>query len=130
MWTSVPHIPVRGTRMRTSLMPIDGSGTSESQRPASARDLTRAFTGESYKKLVDLVAERTNSVRRLPRMWSKHLPGSDRFRFVFCHFRFQARHLAFWQPEEQFIPVHVLDDQGRFPPIVARNLDPFCADVL
>ena len=44
MWTSVPQIPVRSTRMRTSLIPTSGSGTSSSQRPGSARLLTRAFT--------------------------------------------------------------------------------------
>ena len=44
MCTSVPQIPVRLTRIRTSLIPISGSGTSSSQRPASARLLTSAFT--------------------------------------------------------------------------------------
>src|SRR6516164_216630 len=43
MWTSVPQMPVRNTRMRTSLMPISGRGTSSSQRPGSACLLTSAF---------------------------------------------------------------------------------------
>src|SRR4051794_12251456 len=42
MWTSVPQIPVRRTRIRTSLMPCSGSGTSSSHRPGSARLFTRA----------------------------------------------------------------------------------------
>src|SRR6187200_2471652 len=58
MWTSVPQMPVLETRIKTSLIPISGSGTSSSQRPGSARLLTSAFTaragdsrcpgGESY----------------------------------------------------------------------------------
>jgi hypothetical protein len=36
-------MPVRSTRIITSLMPICGSGTSASQSPGSARDLTSAF---------------------------------------------------------------------------------------
>ena len=44
----MPQMPVRATRIRTSLIPMEGSGTSCSQRPSSARDLTRAFTVESY----------------------------------------------------------------------------------
>ena len=34
MCRSVPQIPVLCTRIRTSLIPISGSGTSSSQRPA------------------------------------------------------------------------------------------------
>jgi len=45
MWTSVPQIPVRWTRIKTSLMPKVGPGTSWSQRPGSARALTSAFKG-------------------------------------------------------------------------------------
>src|SRR5258707_8030783 len=43
MWTSVAQIPVRSMRMRTSLMPILGSGASSSQRPCSDFLFTRAF---------------------------------------------------------------------------------------
>src|SRR5580692_12016565 len=43
MCKSVPQIPVQSTRILTSLMPGSGSGTSSSQRPRSARLLTRAF---------------------------------------------------------------------------------------
>jgi hypothetical protein len=50
MWTSVPQIPVRRTRIRTSLMPMVGSATSRSERPFSARSFTRAFT-ESFLPL-------------------------------------------------------------------------------
>src|SRR5712692_7228608 len=42
MWRSVPQMPVRRTRIRTSLMPIFGSGTSSSQRPGSLLLLTSA----------------------------------------------------------------------------------------
>src|SRR5262245_15185926 len=43
MCTSVPQIPVRNTRIRTSLPPISGTGTSSSQRPGSRFDFTSAF---------------------------------------------------------------------------------------
>src|SRR3954468_20551054 len=42
MCTSVPQMPVRCTRIRTSLMPYSGSGTSSSQRPGSGRLFTSA----------------------------------------------------------------------------------------
>src|ERR1035438_7792859 len=45
MWTSVPQIPVLRTRIRTSLIPMVGSGMSSSQRPRSALLLTSAFMG-------------------------------------------------------------------------------------
>src|SRR5919198_3342177 len=44
MCRSVPQMPVRWTRIRTSLMPISGSATSSSHRPGSARLFTSAFT--------------------------------------------------------------------------------------
>src|ERR1700689_2776981 len=44
MWRSVPQIPVRDTRIRTSSGPTPGISTSRSQRPGSALSLTRAFT--------------------------------------------------------------------------------------
>src|SRR5579872_3534923 len=43
MCRSVPQIPARRTRMRTSLMPNVGFGTSSSQRPGSRLLLTSAF---------------------------------------------------------------------------------------
>src|SRR6266436_869146 len=42
MCRSVPQIPVFETRIRTSLIPISGSGTSSSQRPSVALALTSA----------------------------------------------------------------------------------------
>src|SRR5713101_3930677 len=45
MCRSVPQIPVRWTRMSTSLIPGLGSGTSVSHSPRSARLLTSAFMG-------------------------------------------------------------------------------------
>src|SRR6185437_8812533 len=39
---SVPQIPVLWTRIRTSLIPISGSGTSSSHRPCSGLALIRA----------------------------------------------------------------------------------------
>src|SRR5579863_5113053 len=44
MWRSVPQMPVLRTRMRTSLIPTSGSGTSSSHSPSRAWDLTRACT--------------------------------------------------------------------------------------
>src|SRR5271157_1892407 len=43
MWRSVPQIPVRSTRISTSLMPIFGTSTSSNQRPGSRRLFTRAL---------------------------------------------------------------------------------------
>ena len=43
MCTSVPQIPVRSTRINTSLMPICGTGTSSNQRPGRASRFTSAF---------------------------------------------------------------------------------------
>ena len=40
---SVPQMPVTSTRIRTSLMPNSGTGTSSSQRPGSGRLFTSAF---------------------------------------------------------------------------------------
>src|SRR4051794_11426715 len=45
MCRSVPQIPVRSTRIRTSLMPISGSGTSWSHSPGSGRAFTSARIG-------------------------------------------------------------------------------------
>src|SRR6185295_18726856 len=42
MCRSVPQIPVRSTRIRTSLMPISGSGTCVSVRPGPGACLVRA----------------------------------------------------------------------------------------
>src|SRR5689334_19567406 len=44
MCKSVPQTPVRSTLIKTSLIPISGSGTSSSHKPGSARRLTSAFT--------------------------------------------------------------------------------------
>src|SRR5437667_8957266 len=43
MWRSVPQIPVLRTRIRTSSIPIVGSGTSHSSRPGPGAVLTSAF---------------------------------------------------------------------------------------
>src|SRR6266498_197616 len=43
MCKSVPQMPVFWTRIRTSLMPVLGTGTSSSQRPGFECALTRAF---------------------------------------------------------------------------------------
>src|SRR5882762_11608482 len=43
MCKSVPQMPVRSMRMRTSLMPTFGSGTSCSHRPGSDLSFTSAF---------------------------------------------------------------------------------------
>ena len=45
MCRSVPQIPVLWTRIRTSLIPIVGSGTSRRTSPGPASGLTRASTG-------------------------------------------------------------------------------------
>jgi hypothetical protein len=43
MWTSVPQIDAIFTRIRTSLIPISGTGTSSSQSPGSGLLFTSAF---------------------------------------------------------------------------------------
>src|SRR5262249_50617491 len=43
MCKSVPQMPVFSTRMRTSLMPIWGTGASRRARPGFASALTKAF---------------------------------------------------------------------------------------
>src|SRR5580698_5541284 len=43
MWTSVPQIEAFFTRIRTSLIPISGTGTSSSQSPGSGLLFTSAF---------------------------------------------------------------------------------------
>jgi len=58
------------------------------------------------------------------------LLGSDRLGIPLSYFRLQLRQFTVWQPEIQFIPVGVINDEGRFPPIIARGLNPFSADVL
>src|SRR6185436_4572236 len=59
MCRSVPQMPVRWTRISTSLMPIFGSGTSSSHSPGSARLLTSAFMGALWpgKPSLDLARE-------------------------------------------------------------------------
>src|SRR5689334_9039744 len=42
MWRSVPQMPVLRTRIRTSLMPTSGSGTSFSRSPSAASAFTSA----------------------------------------------------------------------------------------
>ena len=44
MCRSVPQMPVRSTRISTSLMPTSGSGASTSQSPGRASDFASAFT--------------------------------------------------------------------------------------
>src|SRR5436190_21904205 len=43
MCRSVPQIPLRSTRINTSLMPVFGTGTSSSERPSLASRFTSAF---------------------------------------------------------------------------------------
>src|SRR5579885_2963965 len=43
MWTSVPQIPARRTRIRTSLMPVLGASISSSHKPGSRLLLQSAF---------------------------------------------------------------------------------------
>src|SRR5680860_1689938 len=45
-------MPVRWTRMSTSLMPTSGSGTSSIHRPGSGRDFTSAFTSDGLCRAV------------------------------------------------------------------------------
>ena len=47
MCTSVPQMPVRSTRISTSLMPIVGSGTSASVSPGPGAGLVSASTAPS-----------------------------------------------------------------------------------
>src|SRR5271157_4105039 len=74
MCTSVPQIPVRWTRIRTSLMPMMGSGMSLSQRPGSACALTSAFTGSpdryriQTRLLTGLVFDLSGLHKPLPRL--------------------------------------------------------------
>src|SRR5579875_3113966 len=49
MWRSVPQMPVSSTRIRTSLMPIVGFGTSSIHSPRSARLFTNARINISPK---------------------------------------------------------------------------------
>src|SRR6185436_7781241 len=51
MCRSVPQIPVRWTRMRTSLMPGFGSGTSLSHSPRSALLFTSAFMVSALREV-------------------------------------------------------------------------------
>src|SRR5258708_31746037 len=51
MCRSVPHIPVRWTRMSTSLMPGFGAGTAVTHSPRSARLFTSAFIGLALRKI-------------------------------------------------------------------------------
>ena len=47
MCRSVPQMPVRSTRISTSLIPTSGSGASTSQSPGRASDFASAFTPPS-----------------------------------------------------------------------------------
>src|SRR5450759_1128781 len=49
MWRSVPQMPVRWTRTRTSLIPTAGSGQSRSSRPGPSAVLTRASIAASLR---------------------------------------------------------------------------------
>src|SRR4051812_17238183 len=52
MWRSVPQIPVRDTRMSTSLMPTAGRGTSHSSSPGPAAAFIRASTASGLLGLL------------------------------------------------------------------------------
>ena len=55
MWTSVPQMPVRSTRISTSLIPILGTSTSSSHNPGSRLLFTSAFT---LTTIIELVPKR------------------------------------------------------------------------
>jgi hypothetical protein len=79
MWRSVPQIPVRWTRMRTSLMPTAGSGTSMSRRPGRAAVLTRASIGPASVRLRRRRVTRWRGClwrRGRPRWPERRRPGS------------------------------------------------------
>src|SRR5580698_4396888 len=65
--TSVPQMPARCTRMRTSLMPMRGFSTSSSQRPGSFLLLTSAFMMNLYL-LSDSFQDEFGPCRR-SRLW-------------------------------------------------------------
>src|SRR6185436_8099230 len=56
MCTSVPQIPVRSTRINTSLIPIFGISISSSQRPGSRLLFTRAFTSTTITRRAKMEA--------------------------------------------------------------------------
>ena len=78
MCRSVPQMPVLRTRIRTSLIPISGSGTSSSQSPGSAFALTSARTAPPSSCRV--------GHRRLGEPWADYRklpaspPGTSRIR--------------------------------------------------
>src|SRR3954463_8224267 len=65
MWRSVPQMPVRSTRMRTSLMPIFGSGTSSSKRPVSAFLFTSAFMIQAIPRTIISLVHYTRSLSNI-----------------------------------------------------------------
>src|SRR6185437_17010299 len=83
MCISVPQIAVRCTLMSTSLWPTDGSGTSSSQMPGSARALTNAFMslplvndGEIPSRHLERMHD---PVELFPGVCSAHLGSNSRF---------------------------------------------------
>ncbi len=81
MCRSVPQIPVLRTRIRTSLIPISGSGTSSSQRPSWAFALTSARTPTSSQ---DPACGRSGSATdALP--YGCRVPGRRILTVVGCH---------------------------------------------
>src|SRR6185312_15695315 len=85
MCMSVPQIAVRCTLMSTSLWPTDGSGTSSSQMPGSARALTNAFMpcpwylmndGEIPSRHLERMHD---PVELFPGVCSTHLGANSRF---------------------------------------------------
>src|SRR6266704_6385856 len=99
MWTSVPQMPVRSTRIRTSLMPILGSGTSSSQRPVSDFLFTRAFISRArtinhyfhYTRNISTIWDNPTppgfGVRQPYAAFCNHSSGANRFSQQFNTFR-------------------------------------------
>src|SRR3977135_489966 len=80
---SVPQMAERRTLIRTSLCPTDGSGTSCSQMPGSARAFSRAFLDCSlmyHGKFASSRRECLNDLIELrARVRSAHLGANSRF---------------------------------------------------
>src|SRR5687768_7959179 len=64
MCTSVPQMPARRTRIRTSSSRIVGSVTSFSFRPGAADSFTRAFTRASLQLTIDWQHDAAIDARR------------------------------------------------------------------
>src|SRR5579862_2698098 len=84
MWRSVPQIPVLWTRIRTSLIPISGSGTSSSRSPSPGSALTSARMSSKLlavgglpgdRRIEDSCSSTAIELRRPSAVPSRELPG-------------------------------------------------------